>query len=104
MPDWWLWAAIEFGLAQSADKLPKVEVASVKPGKPGNVVAPQGPAPGRLTLMSVPMQGLIQYAFRALEAGGNVGGDIGWRCGRSSGGKQHITIPAGHALLVFGLD
>jgi uncharacterized protein (TIGR03435 family) len=54
-----------FGLAQSADKLPRFEVASVKPAKPGNNGAPQGPTPGRLTLMGVPMQALIQYAFRA---------------------------------------
>ncbi|MGA3236156.1 MAG: TIGR03435 family protein [Bryobacteraceae bacterium] len=54
-----------FGLQQSGDKLPRFEVASVKPAKPGNVVAPQSPTPGRLTLMGVPMQALIQYAFRA---------------------------------------
>jgi uncharacterized protein (TIGR03435 family) len=56
---------VGFGLAQGADKLPRFEVASVKPSKPGNVVVSQGQTPGRLTLMGVPIQALIQYAFRA---------------------------------------
>jgi bla regulator protein blaR1 len=56
--------AVGSGSAQSADKLPRFEVASVKPAKPGNI-APQAPTPGRLTLIGIPMQALIQYAFRA---------------------------------------
>jgi uncharacterized protein (TIGR03435 family) len=52
-------------MAQSADKLPRFEVVSVKPAKPGTTAPPPGPTPGRLTLMGVPMQALIQYAFRA---------------------------------------
>ena len=57
--------AARFGWAQSADKLPRFEVASVKPAKPGRIATPQGFTPGRLTLVGVPMQALIQYVFRA---------------------------------------
>ena len=84
-----------FGLAQSQDKLPRFEVASVKPSKPGNAAAPQGPTPGRMTLMSVPMQALIQYAFRApryqLSGGANSGG-LKWL----ESGKYDVvaTMPA----------
>jgi hypothetical protein len=57
--------AVGSGSAQNADKLPRFEVASVKPARPGKIGAHRAPTPGRLTLISIPMQALIQYAFRA---------------------------------------
>jgi len=53
------------GLAQSSDKLPRFEVASVKQAKAGNIGGSQDPTPGRLIRLGIPMQALIQYAFRA---------------------------------------
>jgi uncharacterized protein (TIGR03435 family) len=47
------------------DKLPKFEVASVKPARPGNIGAPQAPPPVRLTLTTrrLMMQDLLQDRF-----------------------------------------
>jgi hypothetical protein len=57
--------AVGSGSAQSADKLPWFEVASVKPARPGNISAPQAPTPGRLTLTTrrLMKQDLLQERF-----------------------------------------